>query len=275
MTEMQPVVVNPSVSFETLFDGLAGASSEDEPAGDPRPDHREARAARSGACTTRSATSTSRRPARRPRRRCRRFREGPAAAVRDWSAARPGLGRFFDFEGPRGAPPIIPISYHPDQVTGVTRGYGDGVKPADFIDAFTAFVRDNPNRIAALQIVLTRPRDLTRESLRELRLALDAAELHRARAARRLARRDERGRRRLDHRLRPPGRARRSAGALCRAGGPGDPGRRRAAPARRRPAAMARADRPRAEEPGRARPRRARRAALRAARGLPSARPGL
>ena len=48
------------------------------------------------------------------------------------------------------------------------------MKPADFIDAFTAFVRENANRIAALQIVLTRPRDLTRESLRELRVALDA-----------------------------------------------------------------------------------------------------
>ena len=109
-----------------------------------------------------------------PEETLRRFREGPAAEVRDWAQARPGLGRFFDFEGARGAPPVIPIAYHPDQVTGVVRGYGDGVKPADFIDAFTAFVRDNANRIAALQIVLTRPRDLTRESLRELRVALDA-----------------------------------------------------------------------------------------------------
>ena len=72
------------------------------------------------------------------------------------------------------APPIIPISYRPDEVIDVRRGYGSGVQPADFIDAFTAFVRDNQNRIAALQIVLTHPRDLTRESLRELKIALDA-----------------------------------------------------------------------------------------------------
>lgn len=56
----------------------------------------------------------------------------------------------------------------------VERGYGAGRKPEDFIDAFTAFVRENQNKVAALQIVLTRPRDLTRDGLRELRRVLDA-----------------------------------------------------------------------------------------------------
>lgn len=38
---------------------------------------------------------------------------------------------------------------------------------------FAAFVKNNINRIAALNIVCTRPKDLTRESLKSLRLALD------------------------------------------------------------------------------------------------------
>jgi type I restriction enzyme R subunit len=41
------------------------------------------------------------------------------------------------------------------------------------LEGFTAFVRDNVNRMAALKVVVQRPRDLTREQLREVRLALD------------------------------------------------------------------------------------------------------
>ncbi|ECI7685762.1 type I restriction-modification system endonuclease, partial [Salmonella enterica subsp. enterica] len=46
-------------------------------------------------------------------------------------------------------------------------------KPEDFLDSFSAFVRDNVNTIAALKLVVQRPRDLTRADLKELRLALD------------------------------------------------------------------------------------------------------
>jgi type I restriction enzyme R subunit len=173
MTEMRPVVVNPSVTFETLFGGLAAASTE--------PNQQEiidqiivklARKIRRMQDEVRAQYAAQ--VGETPEETLKRFREGSAKAVRDWSAARPGLGRFFDFEGERGAPPIIPISYKDDEVIAVERGYGAGRKPEDFIDAFTAFVRENQNKVAALQIVLTRPRDLTRESLRELRRVLDA-----------------------------------------------------------------------------------------------------
>ncbi len=67
----------------------------------------------------------------------------------------------------------MPISHHPDEVVAVTRGYGEASKPEDFLDGFTAFVRDNINNIAALKLVVQRPRDLTRADLKELRMALD------------------------------------------------------------------------------------------------------
>ena len=54
-----------------------------------------------------------------------------------------------------------------------TRGYGNGSKPEDYLDAFSAYVKTNLNEITALNIVCTRPRELTRESLRSLRLTLD------------------------------------------------------------------------------------------------------
>jgi len=53
-------------------------------------------------------------------------------------------------------------------------GYGTAERPEDFLDAFTRFVKENVNQIAALKIVVQRPRELTREQLRELRLELDA-----------------------------------------------------------------------------------------------------
>jgi type I restriction enzyme R subunit len=58
-------------------------------------------------------------------------------------------------------------------VVAVTRGYGKASKPEDFLESFSAYVRDNINTIAALKVVVQRPRDLTRADLRELRAALD------------------------------------------------------------------------------------------------------
>ena len=170
---MRPVVVNPAVTFETLFDGFEGAATEE---------HREeildqiivklARKVRRMTDEIRAQYEAQ--AGESPEETLDRFRSGPSSAVREWTTERPGLGKFFDFDGPRGAPPIIPIYGGDDTVIGVTRGYGEGDKPEDFIDAFTNFVRENQNKIAALQIVLTRPRDLTRDSLKELRMALDA-----------------------------------------------------------------------------------------------------
>lgn len=65
------------------------------------------------------------------------------------------------------------ISTHEDELLSHTRGYGEGEKPEDFLNGFKTFIFDNMNKIPALQVVCTRPRELTRQSLKELRLALD------------------------------------------------------------------------------------------------------
>ncbi|WP_438270436.1 type I restriction-modification system endonuclease [Rubellimicrobium arenae] len=172
MTEMRPVVVNPQVDFATLFGGFEG--TEDENHRDEILDQLIVKLARKiRKMTDEIRTQYTAQAGETPEQTLTRFRSGPSADVQAWTRQRPGLGAFFDFEGPRGAPPIIPISHHDDRVISVTRGYGEGVRPADFIDAFTSFVRENGNRIAALNLVLTRPRDLTRGSLRELKLLLD------------------------------------------------------------------------------------------------------
>ena len=65
------------------------------------------------------------------------------------------------------------ISSDPDELVSHERGYGDAVKPEDYLQEFRAFIDNNLNEIAALNIIATRPRDLTRKSLKELKLILD------------------------------------------------------------------------------------------------------
>lgn len=65
------------------------------------------------------------------------------------------------------------ISDAEDEVISHERGYGDAAGPEDYLKEFHAFIDNNLNEIAALHIVATRPKELTRQSLRELKLILD------------------------------------------------------------------------------------------------------
>ena len=67
----------------------------------------------------------------------------------------------------------IVISDAEDEVILHTRSYGNCQRPEDYLEAFADFIKSNMNEIAALNIVCTRPKDLTRESLKNLRLTLD------------------------------------------------------------------------------------------------------
>lgn len=68
--------------------------------------------------------------------------------------------------------PVV-IDDHPDAVIERTRGYGEGQKPEDYLEAFRTFITTNLNEIAALKTVCTKPAELTRESLKGLKLELD------------------------------------------------------------------------------------------------------
>ena len=65
------------------------------------------------------------------------------------------------------------ISNAQDEVTSHERGYGEATRPEDYLKEFRNFIDNNINQIAALNIVATRPKELTRESLKELKLILD------------------------------------------------------------------------------------------------------
>lgn len=68
--------------------------------------------------------------------------------------------------------PVV-IDDHDDEVISHERGYGKGSKPEDYIEEFRKFITSNLNEIAALNIVCTRPSELTRETLKQLKIELD------------------------------------------------------------------------------------------------------
>ena len=172
LTEMKPVVVNPAITLEQLFEEFARVTEEK---------HRETVREQILVKMRRRIKSLHDQARARyeaeagetPEATLKRLTEDPAAAVAAWVKQRPSLGSILDWNPDGSAPSLIPISHHPDHVVSVTSGYGKGQKPADFLDSFTAFVKGNVNKIAALNIVLQRPRDLTRAELKALRVAMD------------------------------------------------------------------------------------------------------
>ena len=68
----------------------------------------------------------------------------------------------------------VPISDKTDEVKEVSRGYGKGQEPEDYLESFASYLRTNRNKIAALEIVCARPADLTLSDLRSLSKTLDS-----------------------------------------------------------------------------------------------------
>lgn len=66
------------------------------------------------------------------------------------------------------------ISNESDEYLGIERGYGQGnSNPEDYIESFNKFIKENVNEIPALQIVATRPKDLTYDELKKIKLELE------------------------------------------------------------------------------------------------------
>jgi type I restriction enzyme, R subunit len=172
LTNMKPVVVKPSISFEQLINELIAVNQEA---------HRESirdqlavklrRYLRKMPPEMRARYEAAAGEA--PEATLKRVLEAKPAELSHWFSSRSAVGPILDWQSDGDTPRFIPISPHADEVVAVTRGYGETTKPEDFLEGFAAYVRDNINTIAALKLVVQRPRDLTRADLREVRSALD------------------------------------------------------------------------------------------------------
>jgi type I restriction enzyme R subunit len=170
---MKPVVVQPNITFAQLVRELAAA-----PTADARLEVHEQliaklqrkRRALTGANADRLAALAGADPGQF----VRQLRSLTPEQARDWLAGRPQVVEFLDRAGSPD-PRRILISEHDDELRRVERGYGTATKPEDYLESFRAFVASHLNDIPALLVVTQRPRDLTRQQLKELKLALDAA----------------------------------------------------------------------------------------------------
>jgi type I restriction enzyme R subunit len=92
--------------------------------------------------------------------------------VAEWFTNNPALGELLDARSGGGGRPQV-VSSHEDEFTGIEHGYGTGQKPEDYLKAFEQFIRENSNRLPALQVVIQRPWELTRRDLKELAVELN------------------------------------------------------------------------------------------------------
>ena len=171
VSNMKPVIVNPQITLEQLFDELiqVGDPQHQTEIRDQILVKMRQKITRMGDQAKENYETQSGEP---PASSLAKFKTMTTTEMIEWVRSRPYLGKIWEWK-PTYEGTWIPISEHEDEVIAVTRGYGEGKKPQDFLDSFTDYVRNNVNQIAALTVVLQRPRELTRAQLRELRRELD------------------------------------------------------------------------------------------------------
>lgn len=172
LTQMKPVASNPKLTFEQLFDELASVTEDDQ-----RELVRDQVLAklhrRLRKLPSKVAQAIQELIGETAEELCDRLKNHSVEHAAAFAKKFAGIGKILDWNPDGSGPNLIPISHHPDSIHTVTTGYGEYEKPEDFLDTFTSFIKNNVNQIAALTVVVQRPRELTRAELRALRLELD------------------------------------------------------------------------------------------------------
>ena len=169
-TDMKPVVVNPTITFGQLIQELETTEGEESELVREqliaKLRRKQQRLSENNAAQFRLLTGEE------PADFIRRLQQLPIQEVSRWLGTIHGLAELLDQQWDGPAQPQF-LSEHHDQLRSIERGYGEATRPQDYLDGFSAFVREAGNDLPALTTVLQRPWELTRKDLRELRLALD------------------------------------------------------------------------------------------------------
>ena len=173
VTDMKPVVVNPLVTFEQLAKEVLEGKDEDFRRASL--DEFLAKLQRKKRALAGEAEERFQTAAGMGIKELAQFlKKSGVGDASDYLKSHPALAAFLD----RTVGAVVyktVVSERHDELREVTRGYGKhgSRRPGDYLEAFRAFVENNMNLLPALLVVTQRPRDLTREDLRTLRLALD------------------------------------------------------------------------------------------------------
>jgi type I restriction enzyme R subunit len=100
------------------------------------------------------------------------LKRGTPAEAAAWFAAHPRVAAWLDEKVFNGR--WVLISEEEDGDVRLAQDF-EGQSPEDYLDGFKAYLEAHGNDLPALMVVMTKPRELTRKQLRDLRLALDAA----------------------------------------------------------------------------------------------------
>jgi len=178
ITSMKPIVVNPSISFTQLVDELGTVTAPDAVEGII--DQLLTKIQRKQRHLSESSREELEAIAGMPIPDLVNYlKQSHPDQLREWFQQRQTIAQILDRRD-GGTQPVL-ISRHEDELLGFERGYlageqgGTYGKPDDYLDSFKSFLQNNQNEIAALTVVMQRPRDLTRRQLKELKLLLDQA----------------------------------------------------------------------------------------------------
>lgn len=169
---MKPVVVNPSVTFGQLLDGLETLDEEKQI--QYQIDQITAKLQRKKRKLNRNTMEhfLSMTGGMNPDQFMGKLKESTTQDAKKFILQHRELFDWLSETKANGRHPVV-VSDRPDELVSHTRGYGKGNRPEDYLDAFAEYVKTHLNEVAALNIVCTRPKELTRQSLKDLRLTLD------------------------------------------------------------------------------------------------------
>lgn len=169
---MKPVVANPSTTLSQLLDGLEVMEDETQIQYQINQIVAKMQRKRKDLSSEAMEHFQSLADGKDPAEAISDFMASAAAERKDRVLNYSDAIRVMDKYKTRRSHPVV-ISTEEDELISHERGYGSGSCPEDYLDAFAEYVQTNMNEIAALNIVCTRPKELTRESLKSLRLLLD------------------------------------------------------------------------------------------------------
>ncbi|MBN2161650.1 MAG: type I restriction-modification system endonuclease [Pontiellaceae bacterium] len=190
VSTMKPLVKNPNISLEQLVDELL------QPEHHALADNRERSHADEVLDAINQKVMRILRKARKKAERDGRVRDKLDELQDLWGVEPSTLHRHFHEIGPEKAAEFLKthcgfiqqmedvkvlvgsdsnpvISYHEDELIGREQNDGVHQRPGDYLQEFAEFVRGHVNDNAALSAVVNRPKDLTREQLKEVKLYLD------------------------------------------------------------------------------------------------------
>ena len=170
---MKPVVANPTATFGQLLEGLKTVEDEKQVENQINQIIAKLQRKKRDLDSTTLEHFASMTGGMTPEQFIADIKQRPAADARNRLLANEELFALLQAHKPNGGKPVV-ISNEEDELISHTRGYGkNDQRPEDYLDAFSEYVTTNMNEIAALKIICTRPKDLTRASLKNLKLALD------------------------------------------------------------------------------------------------------